>query len=688
MMLCKLSVKNIRKSIRDYAIYFFTLVLGVAIFYVFNAIESQTVMVKVSQNTMELIALLNNTLSGVSVVVSLILGFLIIYASRFLMKRRSSEFAIYLTLGMGKGQVSLILFLETLFIGVVSLAVGLLVGIGLSQLMSIFVVNMFEADMTQFAFTFSAKALGKSCLYFGIIYLVVIVFQTLSVGRYQLIDLMQAHRRSEKVKMKNPWFCAVVFTVSAAVLGYAYYMVTDAIALGNMTADQIDIPIVMGCLGTFFLIWSLSGFLLRVVMSMKGVYYRGLNSFTLRQISSKVNTTVFSMTLICLMLFVTICVMSSCLFMRNSMTSDLDELAPADLQLKAYVNMDESFLAQGYTQEQIDHSGLSIIERLDIMGIDLKDDLKESVSFYVYRQPDLTLGTMLGETLDGIMKQYKFLSYETPEDIVRISDYNRAAELYGKKTYTLEEDQYLIVADFDSMVAIRNESLAAGTQLNINGRVLSPKFDQCQDGFLEMSSNHVNSGVIVVPDSVPDDSMARVEYLIANYKASSKEQKQQIDEKLNQFDQAAAAGVAAPEGATRLSIAEMSIGLGAMVTFIGLYLGIIFLISSAALLALKELSESADNKERFQMLRKLGVDDGMVNRALFAQIGIFFFCPLALAVIHSVFGLKFCMLVLEALGNEGIVPSVLATSVIIVVIYGGYFLLTYLCSKQMIWEKR
>ena len=115
MMLYKLSIKNIKKSIKDYAIYFFTLILGVAIFYVFNALDSQTVMMDVSSSTLDLIELMMSMLSGVSVFVSFILGFLIIYASRFLIKRRNKEFGIYLTLGMSKRKISLILFFETLF---------------------------------------------------------------------------------------------------------------------------------------------------------------------------------------------------------------------------------------------------------------------------------------------------------------------------------------------------------------------------------------------------------------------------------------------------------------------------------------------------------------------------------------------------------------------------------------------
>ena len=128
----KISLKNIKKSFKDYAIYFFTLILGVAIFYVFNAIDSQTVLMNVTSSTREIIKLMTSMLSGVSVFVAFILGFLIIYASRFLMKRRHKEFGIYLTLGMSKRKISMILFFETMIIGLISLIVVLILGAGLS----------------------------------------------------------------------------------------------------------------------------------------------------------------------------------------------------------------------------------------------------------------------------------------------------------------------------------------------------------------------------------------------------------------------------------------------------------------------------------------------------------------------------------------------------------------------------
>ena len=303
-MLFKLSLRNIRKSFKDYAIYFFTLILGVAIFYVFNAIESQSVLLNVKSSTYEIIQLMVSMLSGVSVFVAFVLGFLIIYASRFLMRRRHKEFGIYLTLGMSKRKISMILFIETIVVGIISLIVGLFLGSILSQLMSILVASMFEADMTKFEFVFSTSAFKKTLLYFGIMYLIVMLFNTFSVSKCKLIDLLSSSKKSEKIKLKNTILCTIIFIISAIFLSYAYYLVTGSVS--EMTANKIYIPIVIGCISTFFIFWSLSGLLLKIFVSMKNVYYKGLNSFILRQVSNKINTTVFSVSIICIMLFNTI----------------------------------------------------------------------------------------------------------------------------------------------------------------------------------------------------------------------------------------------------------------------------------------------------------------------------------------------------------------------------------------------
>ena len=688
MTTIKLSFRNIKKSFKDYAIYFFTLILGVAIFYVFNSIESQTVLIEVTESTYEVIDMMTTMISAASVFVAFILGFLIIYASRFLMKRRNKEFGIYMLLGMSKRKISMILFFETILIGVISLVVGLGLGILLSQLMSMLVANMFEADMTKYQFIFSADSCIKTLIYFGIMYVIVMLFNAINVGKCKLIDLIQTSRKSETVKMKNPLFCVIVFILAAIALGYAYYMVTAGIKESIKTPQDIIKPIVIGTISTFLIFWSLSGLILKAVMSMKNLYVKGLNAFTFRQVSSKINTTVFSMTIISLMLFVTICVLSSALSLKNSMAANLDELAPADIQLTISVK-DDDWLDQGYNEKQIENSKLGVRKTLEAFDFNIDNYFKEYVEYNLYTTSSLTLGDTLGSKINTVKMMYKSLiPYETPEQIIKISDYNRIAKLYGNKEYTLNENEYMIIADYDNMAQIRNIALKNNEKITVFDHELVPKFDECQYGFVEISSSHINSGIIVVPDDIVEEDNIAYNSIIGNYYTDDLDEQKGIQEQIkNLVKNPISAEYCLPTINSKSDISEASIGIGALVTFLGLYLGIVFLIASVAILALKELTESTDNKERYKMLRKLGADEKMINKSLFRQIAIFFMFPLLVAIIHSIFGIKFCSYIISTFGNEQLLNSIIMTAVFIVVIYGGYFLITYLCSKNIIKEK-
>lgn len=683
-MLFKLSIKNIQKSIKDYAIYFLTLVLGVAIFYVFNSIESQTVMMKVSSNTLEIINIMNQLLSSVSVFISFILGFLIIYASRFLIKRRNKEFGIYLTLGMSKRKISLILFFETLIIGILSLGVGLLIGFFLSELMSLLVANLFEADMTNFRFIFSSSAALKCLIYFGIMYLIVMIFNTISVSKCKLIDLINSSKKTEKIKLKNPILCMIIFIIACVMLIYSYYSVTHNFnSIGD--SNKIYVSIILGALSTFLIFWSLSGLILKIVMNMKGLYYKGLNSFTLRQVSSKINTTVFSSTIICLMLFITICFLSSCLSLKNSLTGNIDKLSPVEVEFTKLRNIkDENLKDYNLEDKALLDTKVSIKETLKNNNIDI-NNFKDNLTVYYYNT-NLTLRDALGKSASTTEKTFPFMHFDEQEQVMSISDYNKVAKLYGNKTYTLKENEYIVIADYNSMINIRNVALKDKESININGINLVPKYTECKYGFVDIGAQHLNIGIIVVPDNVLKENTISTEILLANFNSKNKNEKIKINNELANLEETHYKTHVLSYN-TKLDMLESSIGLGALVTFIGLYLGIIFLISSAAILALKELSESTDNKERYKMIRKLGADEKMINKALFNQIFIFFMIPLSLAIVHSIFGIKFANKILGTMGISGLTSSITMTFIFLVLIYGGYFLLTYFASKNIIRER-
>ena len=683
-MLFKISLKNIRKSLKDYTVYFFTLILGVAIFYVFNAIDSQSVMLDVRENMMDIIKLMNDMLSGVCVFVSCILGFLIIYASRFLIKRRNKEFGIYLTLGMSKRKISAILFFETLLIGIVSLVAGLVIGTILSQFMSVIVANMFDADMTKFKFIFSMKACVKTLIYFAIMYVLVMIFNTFSISRCKLIDLLNAGKKTEKVTMKNPVVCTIVFVIGVGILSYAYWMVTRGVRTLN-TFDKIGIPIALGCVATFLIFWSVSGFMIRIFTSIKSVYYKGVNSFVLRQFCSKINTTVFSTTVICIMLFITISVLSAALSMKDSLSKDLDSMCPVDVQLAkySYDAMSEAYATSQdmneKDREMLEDSKLSIIETLNNSGFDAQKYFKDVAEYNIYNT-----GLTVKDTLGDInTDDYQFMA-DTIMPVMTIGDYNSVARLYGNSTYELNDDEYIIVADYKNMVMIRNQALKKGIILSVNGKEYKPRYSECMDGFVQIGVQNMNDGILVVPDNAVKPQQVRNMGLSADYRADTKEERYSIETQLDNLMKNISFQTSFISWNSRIDLAESSVGLGALVTFIALYLGIIFLISSAAILALRELSDSADNKERYGMLRKLGVDERMIDMALFKQIGIFFAFPLILALIHSVFGIKFINIILATMGMSSMAASIGLTLAFVAVIYGGYFLITYLCSRSII----
>ena len=685
-MLFKLSIKNMKKSFKDYAIYFLTLVLGVAIFYMFNSLDSQEAMLQVSSSTREMVKLLVSMLSMVSVFVAVILGLLIVYANNFLISRRKKEFGIYMTLGMGRRQISKIILIETILVGIISLAVGLVIGVFGSQFMSILVAKLFEADMSQFQFVFSEEACIKTCIYFAVMYLAVIIFNTISISRYKLIDLITATKKNEQIKIKNPVLCIIIFIIAVVMLGYAYYKVTAG-ANTLRTAESLLPIILIGIVATFLIFWSLSGFVLKVIQSRKKLYLKDTNMFVLRQLNNKINTTVVSMTVICLMLFMTITILSSALSLRNTMQNDLKEMTPVDVNLykTAYLPDDGR-----NKEEAIEDSKKPVSYTLSNNDFDM-NNLKDIVEIPIYASNELTWEDSLGSTFEETQRKFSMLMYDTAEMIIKVSDYNKIARLYEQQEYTLNDNEYIVLCDFDNMITLRNKALAQNEAIEIMGKEYYPKYTECQSGFVYMSTSHVNTGIILVPDNVEfPEEMTEEYFLAANYNADTDEEREKIEAIIagnnnSEFLRSVNKKEIELDGMTKISIIEASVGLATIVVFVAIYLGIIFLIASSAILALKQLTESSDNKERYIILRKIGADEKMINSALFRQIGIFFLIPLVLGVIHSIFGIQFGMTMLAGLADsEDLLPSIIATVVVIAVVYGLYFWATYSGSKNII----
>lgn len=659
-MLYNLSLKNIKKSFKDYAIYFVTLILGVCIFYLFNSMDSQTAILEVTSRQSEMIDLLEQILSYISVFVSFILGFLIIYASRFLIKKRNKEFGVYMTLGMSKRKISLLLLIETFIIGLISLAFGLLLGIVLSQITSIFVANLFEANMSKFTFNFSKTALFKTILYFGIIYFIVMIFNTIIVNKNKLIDLLQASKKQEKIRIKSSMISVILFFISVLMLGSAYYMVTASVNdLLKYDVSILLVPILLGTIGTILFFYSVAGMSLKIISKCHNLYSKKLNTFVFKQINSKINTMVISISIICLMLFVTLCLLTSAFTIKDYFNNSINTYAPVDYQI---VSINQNVRVTEFLEDTF-----------------VKENTKDNLIVSEYYDENFDYAKSLGKVYEQIKQEYSYIQFDSPVYIMSEADYNKLARLLKIDTLTIQDDEYAIVSNYNT--DIYESVLKSNSTMIIFNHELKP-YKKLINGFVNISGNPANLGFFVVSDQIIEKDHLKYEILSGNY--NSKDQKiiDKLEEKVKKFHTEETL-----IKDTRYEIEISAAGLTAIITFIGLYLGIIFLISSSAILALKELSDCIDDKKKYKILRQIGADEKEINKALFMQTFIFFMMPLSIAVIHTIFGLKFCEWILKSLGITSILNGSYMTFIFLILIYGIYFIITYLCSKNIIRER-
>lgn len=661
MMYFKLAKRNMHRSIKEYAVYYITLVFSVALFYCFNSIEDQSVFLDLDKNWSTAFKEITMFLNAASVFVIFILAFLILYSNNFLYRRRKKELGIYLTLGMENSGISKIMFIEMIILGAVSLAFGLLLGIFASQILSVFTANLFNVEMTGFVFIFSTKALIRTIMAFGAIYIIVGMFNVLSVRTIKLIDLLNAHKKNEKIKIKSPVIAVIMFLISLAVIGSAYYIVLRA---GIAELDRNTIyAIILGVIGTFLFFMSLSGFLLSVLKKREGIYFKNLNMFLVRQLNSRVNSAFTSISFICLMLFLAICMLSSGVSLNTVMNKDVDVLSPYDVTLYNY-------------------SGADIEQGLKEYNLDLKDYAKDYHYMNIYTD-DLKYSDILG---DKIMKEndsYYPIKTNADAEFMKLSDLNIELKNLGHSEISLKDNEFLIISNVESIFKDSNEMVKDNKKIKVSNKEYSISKEGIMDFTFYNSSVRGILALAVLPDSAFENSNMQSynSYLNVNYKNN-------IDESTKESSYNVFQECESCFHATREDIINIAKGTGAAISFLAIYLGVIFIIASSAVLAIQQLSGIDDNIERYSMLKKIGTEENMIFKSVKTEVGIYFGMPLILAVVHSIVGLKLANGIIGIFGSgTTILRLMIISSFFILIIYGTYYLGTYICAKSLIRRK-
>ena len=610
-MFCKLAVRNVLRSVRDYGVYLLTLTFGVCLFYTFNAIEGQGVMAYLAAAQSDMVRVIQVLIDIFSVFVSVVLACLIVYADRFLMRRRKRELGICLILGMSQGQVSRMLFLETGLIGLVSLLLGLGFGAAASYGLSALTLSMFRMDASLLALTFSLRAAAKPAVYFGLIFLLVMALNGVQVARAKLIDLLQGERRNEELKSVSlkrtvARFCTGVLCLLAA---YAI-LLTFGMAVAVAVLPICILMLTLGTAGTLLIFKSLSGFVLRLVRSHPSLYYRDLNMFTLRQWISRVHTAYLSQTVICILLLLAIGITASSLGLNSTLNGQTDRQAPFDLSVQNR-NADES--------GPLDFSA-ALAER----GVDSGSFRWQESTLFYYNNPAIT----------GV---------KDVSAAVRLSDLDSLRARAGRDAYSGPLPGAL--TDWEELPVTGDLGLSCA----------------------------------VIPDDMAGQLKVRRQIWSADYAGDTGETEQTVIAALEELAQEHS-GLCID---SRLQIYANIMGSKILALFLGLYLGFTFLLAAAAVLALQQLSQGADNARRCRILRRLGAEERMVGRSAVQQVALAFLAPLALALIHAIVGMKAANDVIAMAGQLNAGESTAVTAALLLLVYGGYFLATALACRRM-----
>lgn len=730
-MLCKLAWGNVRRAGRDYLVYLLTLTLGVTVFYAFNTISMQVDIAGIDEEG--LAQVMGSMLGDLTYFLAGVMAFLMVYANNFIMKRRKKEFGLYQVLGMGRGRVATIMALETVIVSVGAFVAGIMLGVGLSQLMTFFTASLFKTQIANFHFFFSVHAFNLTLACMFVMFVLTLLLNLRAVRRTKLIELMGAERRNETIKTRNPWIAIAIFAVGVVLVGVAYYrLLRDGFPLTATDSklqeamNQFGITTAMVTVGTFALFWGLSGMLIKLLQSLRGVYWRGLNMFTVRQLAAKVNTVCFSMGVIAMILFLAITSVTCGMSIASVMNENLERYNPADMSqtyvyytpdtldyYKEYVNPSEAdrmVLADSTVDlysawhgdpwhgdrkdksaDNNDETGKKV-NIADVAGEHVQIDsylsypLGGSNPSVIPSEMCKTMGEKLPKAFEGSNADMTGLS------VTPASQYNKLRQMMGEEPVSIGRDQYLLTCDMGGELGdLYTKYMAGGHTLTLGGHELKPATDKSDKDTAAIANSSMgsNPGTVVVADELlsqlnlqPNSSS-----LLVNYKQGMDTTEADESIKYTVLDNLLVDGKEPGSWGIFITRSEMyaqAAQMNGLISYLAIYIGFVLVVACAAILSIQQLSNVADGSRSYRVLAQIGCDDRQIRHSVMAQQAVFFLFPLAVGLAHSFVALKVIIELVSIFGNMSIGGTVGLTCAIFLAAYGGYFLVTYLMSAGMV----
>lgn len=739
-MFIKIAFGNVRRSLRDFSIYFVTLSLSIMMFYSFNTLLSQGFYTDLSPDMGRIYQLMQNFIQALSVLIAIIVMFLVVSSNLFFMKRRRREFATYILLGMKKMHLALIILIENVMCAVVSLIVGLGLGILVSQFTSPYISSLFDFPPDMFTFSISQEALLFTTELFCVIFAVSSLITALCISRVRLAILFKSSLVSDRFKLRNPYVLFALFVVSLVCIGYSYSLLKFWLST-HADSSVFAQATLFVTLGTALFFFSLSGFIVVITKSIKPLYLRGLNCYVVRQFAKSVNSAWASLTLVCATVFVALCGLSLGFAVVSSIDGQLKDIDTSRVMVMAdIVDNDKLSAGEGalaadstsaadydiarYVSTHVDHwndyvaytAGFRFYSTLgkEFENSDAKDAAKTLFKQIIAHHSETAAPTVRpAHNTDASAQnqsEHGFSVFSAPADnsdninaesgaipsdlkgygsilYLKASEVNALLQYLGKPTVSLASDQVALLALIEPSYKALMPYVTGDIPVEVGGRKLTLTTLLGGNDYKGIFAGYAMA--LVVPDSFIDNTSKLYACNALGFLKDTSRTAQQnfIRDVLGTSQHPAtwANNIQKPWKKISIMNTYQIVVMGSVLkgigSFMAIYLGLILLVAAACLLAIQQLTQALDTRQDYTKLLQLGATTGMASRALFAQVCFYFLVPAALALVHA---LQFIIAIKVEIGSlsqaGGILAQILA---VILVGYIGYFIICYIISRSI-----
>ena len=666
-VLSKLAIRNVKRSIKDYLIYIITVVMAFSLIFAFNFVSFSSDITQLS----EMMENLKYAIIFVSCIIVFVIAWLINYTMKFMFEKRSKEFGTYMLLGIEKKDINKMFLSENIVLGLISFVISFFVGTVLGNIISAIVMNLFEMPY-KIKLSITLTPVLLSTLYFILIYLFTLFRSSRRMKKMKIHDLLYLEKKNEEKIWKKKKYRNILFIIFVILGILGLYLCDYAFIISNdpSMVSYLGISILLLIISIYGITFTLGDFILALINKRRKIKYSKDNLFVAKNFEAKSRTIGFTLGTLSLLITLTLVCMNMSFIMKDAFENNIEQQAPYDILVEGmYSDVEESWTGKQDNRkkawEYIDyiHENYEIEDELHYQILTLQD---HQVAKYI---KDI-----------GNNGLYDYDTY------LKVSDYNKLLEMLGEKPIHLKENEYFVTGD-KTVQKYLKEIEKENNNITINGKQLSLKSTTIENFRLGWSTG--NSFLIVIPDNVAKNMQVVTELYAFDTKEETKESDNTKLEKLGYYEfkdgdsyfsyfPVTVRGYYESSNRTAMTIFSFSL----------LYVSIIFITVVGTILSIQTLSDSNKNKYQYKLLKKLGVEDKKIKKTIRKQITCNFLFPalypIIIAITTSISINRLFYAITSA--NMNYLTSILITIGIFAIIYGIYYIATYITFKNNIEE--